>query len=77
MEGPQITGALRQQEELFRAKFGREMGAQDPVFSDPDADEPVPVDQGKMMGEVRQQAERCPILRCGRTCWRSPAAVTW
>ncbi|TDD79049.1 hypothetical protein [Actinomadura rubrisoli] len=59
-EGPQITDALRQQQELFRDKFGREMGPSDPVFFDPDADEPVPVDEGKMMAEIRQEAERMP-----------------
>lgn len=57
-EGAQVADALRQQEESFRAKFGREMGPDDPVFFDPDADEPVPVDPGKMMAEVRQEAER-------------------
>ncbi|MEU6036112.1 hypothetical protein ABZ801_11955 [Actinomadura sp. NPDC047616] len=59
-EGPQVTDALRQQQELFRAKLGREMGPTDPVFFDPDADEPVPVDPGKMMAEIRQEAERMP-----------------
>lgn len=59
-EGPQVFGALRRQAELFRAKFGREMGPEDPVFFDPDADEPVPVDEGKMMAEIRQEAERMP-----------------
>lgn len=57
-EGPRVADALRQQEELFRAKFGREMGPGDPVFFDPDADEPVAVDPGKMMAEVRQKAEQ-------------------
>lgn len=31
------------QEERFRAKFGRKMGPDDPVFFDPDADEPTPL----------------------------------
>lgn len=57
-EGSRVTDALRQQQELFRAKFGRDMGPDDPVFFDPDADEPVPVDPGTMMAEVRQEAER-------------------
>ncbi|MDL4813164.1 hypothetical protein [Actinomadura opuntiae] len=57
-EEAQVADALRQQEELFRAEFGREMGPDDPVFFDPDADEPVPVDPDRMMAEVRQEAER-------------------
>lgn len=59
-EGPRVTDALRRQQELFRAKFGRQMGPQDPVFFDPDADEPVPIDPDKMMAEIRQEAERMP-----------------
>ncbi|MFC4054092.1 hypothetical protein ACFOY4_30745 [Actinomadura syzygii] len=62
-QGPQVADALRQQEELFRAKFGRQMGPGDPVFFDPDADEPVPLDEGTMLAEIRRAAERMPDPR--------------
>ncbi|GGQ13196.1 hypothetical protein BKA00_006426 [Actinomadura coerulea] len=49
----------------FRAKFGREIGPDAPVSFDPDADEPVPIDEQKMVAEVREQAERMdgPVMR--------------
>jgi hypothetical protein len=38
---PEAVEMLRQQQRSFREKFGREMGPGDPVFFDPDADEPI------------------------------------
>jgi hypothetical protein len=76
-EGTQVADVLRQQQELFRTKFGREMGPQDPVFFDPDADEPVPIDERTMMAEVRRRPSGYPTLRSGPTCSPSPIAVTW
>jgi hypothetical protein len=35
--------ALREQQRLFREKFGRDPVPEDPVFFDPDADEPRPL----------------------------------
>jgi hypothetical protein len=45
---PRALAALERQLEAFRRKFGREPGPNDPVFFDPDADVPVPMDMDKM-----------------------------
>lgn len=45
--GKHISGALREQLERFREKFGREPGPQDPIFFDPDASEPTPLDEDR------------------------------
>jgi len=37
---PEVADALRQQKQLFKEKFGREPGPDDPVLFDPDADAP-------------------------------------
>lgn len=37
---------LLKQREAFRKKFGRDPGPGDPVFFDPDADEPRPLSEG-------------------------------
>ncbi len=39
----ELADELRAQMERFRAHFGREPGPTDPVFFDPDADEPRPL----------------------------------
>lgn len=39
---------MRMQHEAFKAKFGREPGPKDPIFFDPDADEPRPMSEEKM-----------------------------
>jgi hypothetical protein len=43
---PEVVEELRWQEDLFREKFGRDPGPGDPVFFDPDADEPRPLPDG-------------------------------
>lgn len=41
---PEIAGlVIKEQIEAFRRKFGHEMGPQDPLFFDPDADLPLPI----------------------------------
>lgn len=45
--GRHISGALREQLERFREKFGREPGPHDPIFFDPDASEPTPLDEDR------------------------------
>jgi len=40
---PDMLDLLKEQQELFRAKFGRDPGPHDPIFFDPDADEPRPM----------------------------------
>lgn len=41
--GKEIDAALQGQLDAFTAKFGREPGPEDPIFFDPDSDEPVPM----------------------------------
>jgi hypothetical protein len=41
---PWAVEALKAQRDLFREKFGRDPGPHDPVFFDPDADEPRRLD---------------------------------
>ena len=45
---PEIADAITQQKRLFREKFGREMGADDPVFFDADADTPQEMNAEKV-----------------------------
>ena len=40
---PEVHAVLLQQQEAFRKKFGRDPGPGDPMFFDPDADEPTPM----------------------------------
>jgi hypothetical protein len=40
---PDMVDLLSEHRELFRAKFGRDPGPHDPIFFDPDADEPRPL----------------------------------
>ncbi|ROO60431.1 hypothetical protein EDC02_2300 [Micromonospora sp. Llam0] len=41
--GQEMREGFQAQREAFRAKFGRDPGPEDPVFFDPDADEPTPM----------------------------------
>jgi hypothetical protein len=41
---PEGAAIIREQIRLFREKFGRDMAPTDPIFFDPDADEPKPLD---------------------------------
>jgi hypothetical protein len=43
---PEVVEELRRQQDQFREKFGRDPGPDDPVFFDPDADEPRPLPEG-------------------------------
>ena len=40
---PDAKAAIEHQLEAFRAKFGREPRPDDPIFFDPDAEEPTPI----------------------------------
>jgi len=48
----ELADELRAQMERFRAKFGREPGPTDPVFFDPDADEPRPLNMDAAFDEL-------------------------
>ena len=41
---PEVHEALLKHREAFRKKFGRDPGPEDPVFFDPSADTPQPLD---------------------------------
>lgn len=41
---PEVSAAFKEQREAFHRKFGRDPGPDDPVFFDPDADTPEPLE---------------------------------
>jgi hypothetical protein len=45
-------GVLERQRQAFREKFGRDWGPKDPIFFDPNADEPTPMSPVAMEAEV-------------------------
>lgn len=52
---------LDAQRELFRVKFGREPGPGDPLFFDPDADEPRPLEAEGITADVVRAMEEAGI----------------
>ena len=58
---PQAMEALIEQRRLFVEKFGRQPGPDDPVFFDPDASEPTPIDLGEIKRGIADAAKRCGI----------------
>lgn len=59
-EDGELAAAIAFQQKAFREKFGRDMGPDDPVFFDPDADEPTPTDAAAMSEEIRRTAGQMP-----------------
>lgn len=57
-EGRRMLDAVRYQQEAFRAKFGRDPGPDDPLFFDPDADEPVQLTREQALKGLSELAER-------------------
>lgn len=53
-----MRDALAGQKAAFRARFGRDMGPDDPVFFDPDADEPVPLTEQQLTAALDSIAEQ-------------------
>ena len=51
---PEIKGVLRDQRKAFIKKFGREPGPDDPLFFDPEASEPSPLNQKLLEDETRK-----------------------
>jgi len=49
---PTAKEALEEQRQLFRQKFGRDWRAGDPVFFDPDKDEPTQWSEGKLTAGI-------------------------
>jgi hypothetical protein len=46
---PEAREVIEHQLAAFRRKFGREPGLTDPIFFDPDSDEPRPISQQKLV----------------------------
>ncbi len=46
---PEIRSLIERQRTEFKKKFGREPGPDDPIFFDPDSDEPAPISQKKQV----------------------------
>ncbi len=44
----ELMRALKEQLEAFRQKFGRDPGPEDPLFFDPEADQPRPMDDARL-----------------------------
>jgi hypothetical protein len=49
---PRQVEILERQRKAFREKFGRDPGPEDPVFFDPKADDPRPIDQDMLAATV-------------------------
>lgn len=58
---PEAMAAVERQKELFIEKFGREPGPNDPIFFDPNADEPTPINPRDVEDSVVDAAERAGI----------------
>jgi hypothetical protein len=58
---PEVHAAMKEQREVFRKKFGRDPGPDDPVIFDPLADTPVPYPKGKMEEEVVEAMRKAGI----------------
>jgi integrase len=50
----EVAEALANQIEAFRQKFGREMGPNDPLFFDPDAETPLPISEEQITRDVTE-----------------------
>jgi integrase len=59
--GPEQMALLERQREQFRQKFGREPGPDDPIFFDPKADDPRPLDPDWLVGTVAAAMEQAGI----------------
>jgi hypothetical protein len=62
---PEAMGILKDADEAFKAKFGREQRPNDPVFFDPSADSPQPINAEVMeqvMSEAMHRAGADPAL---------------
>jgi hypothetical protein len=56
-----VERALEEQLRAFRAKFGRDPGPDDPLFFDPDADEPRPLNRATIEAGMVDAMERAGI----------------
>ncbi len=49
---PKKVDPIEEMRQAFITKFGREPGPNDPLFFDPDADEPRPLDPAQLQSEL-------------------------
>ncbi len=56
-----LREAMERQAERFREKFGRDPGPEDPIFFDPDADEPRPFDLDTATHEMAEELRHAGI----------------
>lgn len=67
--GEEVAEALEAQRELFRKKFGRDPGPEDPMFFDPAADEPRPLPKEKF-DQIWALAEEFGVAEYGKRAAR-------
>ena len=58
----ELAQAMNQQLQMFRQKFGRDPGPEDPIFFDPDADTPVPMPVEKIGAEWNEVLQKAGEL---------------
>ena len=58
---PEVAEVLESQKARFREQFGRDPGPDDPVFFDPDASEPQPLDLEQVQAEFTEAMARAGI----------------
>ncbi|OZD06437.1 hypothetical protein CH275_09440 [Rhodococcus sp. 06-235-1A] len=50
--GAELNDSLEEQQQAFRDKFGRDLGPNDPLFFDPDADTPQEISEETLLADV-------------------------
>ncbi|MFI6049930.1 hypothetical protein ACIBCO_07510 [Streptomyces violascens] len=77
-DGQGLIEDIKAQREAFREKFGRNPGPDDPLFFDPDADEPLPLSKqhfDDMMLEMAERAAEIGIDPAFLHAWREVGYV--
>jgi hypothetical protein len=58
---PETIAIFQVQLELFRKKFGRNPGPEDPVFFDPKCDVPTPILKSQLREALRKASEKSGV----------------
>jgi hypothetical protein len=58
---PETIAIFQVQLELFRKKFGRDPGPEDPVFFDPKCDVPTPILKSELRESLRKACEKTGV----------------
>jgi hypothetical protein len=58
---PETIAIFQVQLELFRKKFGRDPGPEDPVFFDPRCDMPTPILKSELKESLRKACEKTGV----------------